>query len=192
MVEKVRVAQSCPTLCDPWTVAHQALLSVEFSRHEYWSWLPFPSPGDLPDPGIKPGSPPVQADSLPSEPLYLPLWWRRPLSIDWKTISLYRDYFIFSFLDDYCSQAQCCQFAQSLHLFLKSWHLRPLCGPVHGWKPQASPTRFSQPARGQRRNLRPPWPHSSAPCWPAPWPREVVPVWGFCVYTDVDLGGAES
>ena len=96
----MRVAQSCPTLCDPWTVAHQALLSVEFSRHEYWSWLPFPSPGDLPGPGIKPGSPPVQADSLPSEPLYLPLWWRRPLSIDWKTISLYRDYFIFSFLDD--------------------------------------------------------------------------------------------
>ena len=93
MVEKVKVwvAQSCPTLCDPWTVAHQALLSVEFSRHEYWSWLPFPSPGDLPDPGIKPGSPPVQADSLPSEPVYLPLWWRRPLSIDWKTVLHYTE-----------------------------------------------------------------------------------------------------
>ena len=51
-----------------WTVAHQAPLSMGFSRQEYWSGLPFPSPGDLPDPGIKPGSPALQADSLPSEP----------------------------------------------------------------------------------------------------------------------------
>ena len=41
---------------------------MELSRQEYWSGLPFPSPGDLPDPGIKPGSPALQADSLPSEP----------------------------------------------------------------------------------------------------------------------------
>ena len=47
----------------PQTVARQALLSMEFSRQEYWSGLPFPSPGDLPDPGIK-GSPALQADSL--------------------------------------------------------------------------------------------------------------------------------
>ena len=52
----------------PWTVAHQAPLSVEFSRQEYWSGLPFPFPGDLPNSGIKPGSPTLQADSLPSEP----------------------------------------------------------------------------------------------------------------------------
>ena len=51
----------------PWTVAHQAPPSMEFSRQEYWSVLPFPSPGDLPDPGIKPGSPALQADALPSE-----------------------------------------------------------------------------------------------------------------------------
>ena len=51
-----------------WTVVHQALLSMEFSRQEYWSGLPFPSPGDLPNPGIEPGSPALQADSLPSEP----------------------------------------------------------------------------------------------------------------------------
>ena len=57
----------------PWTVAHQVPLSVEFSRQEYWSRLPFPSPGDLPDPGIKPRSPALQADSLPSEPLEKPL-----------------------------------------------------------------------------------------------------------------------
>ena len=41
----------------PWTVAHQAPLSMRFSRQEYWSGLPFPSPGDLPDPGTEPGSP---------------------------------------------------------------------------------------------------------------------------------------
>ena len=53
----------------PWTVAHQALLSMGFSRQEYWSGLLFPSPGDHPDPGIKPGSPALQADSLLPEPL---------------------------------------------------------------------------------------------------------------------------
>ena len=52
----------------PWTVAYQAPLSVGFSRQEYWSGLPFPSPGDLPNPGIEPGSPVLQADALPSEP----------------------------------------------------------------------------------------------------------------------------
>ena len=50
------------------SVACQDPLSVEFSRQEYWSGLPFPSPGDLPDPGIEPRSPAVQADSLSSEP----------------------------------------------------------------------------------------------------------------------------
>ena len=52
----------------PWTVAHQAPLSMEFSRQEYWSGLSFSSPGDLPDPGIEPRSPTLQADALPSEP----------------------------------------------------------------------------------------------------------------------------
>ena len=51
-----------------WTVARQAPPSMEFSRQEYWSGLPFSSPGDIPDPGIKPGSPAFQADYLPSEP----------------------------------------------------------------------------------------------------------------------------
>ena len=51
-----------------WTVARQAPLSMGFPRQEYWSGLPFPSPGDLPDPGIEPGSPSLQADSLLSEP----------------------------------------------------------------------------------------------------------------------------
>ena len=52
----------------PWTVAHQAPLSVGFSRQEYWSGLPFLSPGNLPDPGIEPRSPALQADALPSKP----------------------------------------------------------------------------------------------------------------------------
>ena len=51
-----------------WTVAHQASPSMGFSRQEYRSGVPSPSPGDLPDPGIKPGSPALQADTLPSEP----------------------------------------------------------------------------------------------------------------------------
>ena len=52
----------------PWTVARQPPLSVAFPRQEYWSGWPFPSPGDLPNPEIKPGSPALQADSLPTEP----------------------------------------------------------------------------------------------------------------------------
>ena len=52
----------------PWTVACQAPLSTEFSRQVFWSGLPFPSPGDLPNPGIEPRSPTLKADSLPSEP----------------------------------------------------------------------------------------------------------------------------
>ena len=64
----VLVAQSCPTLLQsPWTVACQDPLSMKFSRQEYCSGLPFPSPGDLPDPGIKPRSSVLQAGSLPSE-----------------------------------------------------------------------------------------------------------------------------
>ena len=51
-----------------WTVAHQAPLCMGFSREEYWNGLPFPSPGDLSNPGIEPGSPALQADSLPAEP----------------------------------------------------------------------------------------------------------------------------
>ena len=60
---------SCVSLFSmPWTVAHQAPLSVEFCRQEYWSGWPFPSPGDLPNPEIEPRSPTLKVDSLPSEP----------------------------------------------------------------------------------------------------------------------------
>ena len=60
--QKVLVAQSCPTLCDPMD------FSMEFSRPEYWSGYPFPSPRDLPNTGIEPRSPALQVDSLPVEP----------------------------------------------------------------------------------------------------------------------------
>ena len=58
------VAKSCPTLVTPWTVACQVPVCIGFSRQEYWSGLPFPSPEDLPDPGFEPRSPALQADSL--------------------------------------------------------------------------------------------------------------------------------
>ena len=64
-----------------WTVAYQAPPSMGFSRQEYWNGLPFPSPGDLPNPGIKPGSPALQADALPSEPPEKPIFWEEPFSI---------------------------------------------------------------------------------------------------------------
>ena len=71
--------QLCLDSANPWTVAHQAPLSIRFSRQEYWSVLPFPFPGDLPHPEIESRSPVLQANSLPTE---LPeqfrraLWWR--------------------------------------------------------------------------------------------------------------------
>ena len=62
------VRLSCARLfATPWTAAHQAPLSMRFSRQRYWSGLPFPSPGDLSNPGIKPMSPALQADYLPTE-----------------------------------------------------------------------------------------------------------------------------
>ena len=68
----IKMCVSCSVVSNsatPWTIAGQIPLSVEFSRQEYWSGLPFPSPEDLSDPGIEPGSPELQADSLPSEPI---------------------------------------------------------------------------------------------------------------------------
>ena len=56
-----------------WTVVYQASLSMGFSRQEYWTGVPFPSPGDPPDPGIEPRSPALQVDTLPSEPPEKPI-----------------------------------------------------------------------------------------------------------------------
>ena len=68
------VAKSCPTVATPWTVAHQAPLSMGFSRQEYWRGLPFASPGNLPDLGIQLKSPALQVDSLLSEPPGKPIF----------------------------------------------------------------------------------------------------------------------
>ena len=65
---KVKSLSHVQLFATPWTVAYQASLSMGFSKQEYWSGLPFPSPGDLPNPGIKSGSPALEADALTSEP----------------------------------------------------------------------------------------------------------------------------
>ena len=65
-IAESEIVQSCPTLC--WTVAYQAPPSMGFSKQEYWSGLSFSSIGDLPNPGLEPGFPTLQADALPSEP----------------------------------------------------------------------------------------------------------------------------
>ena len=70
---KVKSLSRVRLFATPWTVAYQASPSMGFSRQEYWSGLPFPSPGDLPDPGIEPGSPTLEADALTSEPPGKPL-----------------------------------------------------------------------------------------------------------------------
>jgi len=64
------VAKLCPVLVTPWTIPHEAPLSMAFPRQEYWSGLPFPCPGDLHHPRIEPRSPALQVDSLLSEPPY--------------------------------------------------------------------------------------------------------------------------
>ena len=66
-ISEVKQLSRIQLFATPWTVAYQVPPSMEFSGQEYWSGLPFPSPGDLPDPGIETGSPELQADTLPSE-----------------------------------------------------------------------------------------------------------------------------
>ena len=62
---KMKALSRVRLFATPWTVAYQAPQSMEFSRQEYWSGLLFPSPGDLANPGIEPGSPALQTDALP-------------------------------------------------------------------------------------------------------------------------------
>ena len=65
---KAKALSRVQLFATPWAVAYQASQSMGFSRQEYWSGLPFPSPGDLPDPGIESRSPTLEADALPTEP----------------------------------------------------------------------------------------------------------------------------
>ena len=78
---KVKSLSHVRLFATPWTVAYQPPLSMGFSRQGYWSGLPFPSPGDLPNPGIEPGSPALQADALPFEPPGKPIVLTTPLSL---------------------------------------------------------------------------------------------------------------
>ena len=80
MKVKVKSLSRVRLVTTPWTVAFQAPLSMGFSRQEYWSGLPFPLPGELPDPGIEPGSPALEANALTSEPPGKPLLLRLLLS----------------------------------------------------------------------------------------------------------------
>ena len=68
MKVKVKLLRRVQLFATPWTVIYQAPPTMGFSRQEYWSGFPFPSPGDFPNPGTEPRSPALQADSLPSEP----------------------------------------------------------------------------------------------------------------------------
>ena len=79
----------------PWTtIGYKAPLSMGFSRQEYWSRLPFPSPGDLPNSGIEPGSPALQADSEPSElPLESMIY--SGIGISWKHSHSYQDSMVY-------------------------------------------------------------------------------------------------
>ena len=81
---KVKSFSRVRLFATPWTVAYQAPQSVEFSRQEYWSGFPFPSPGDLPNPGIEPRSPALQADALLSEPPGKLPWNTRPMFKKWN------------------------------------------------------------------------------------------------------------
>ena len=85
---KVKSLSRVRLFVTPWTVAYQALLYMGFSRQEYWSGLPFPSPGDLPDPGIKPGFPALEAGALTSELPGKHVYWAY---IMYKAILLYAE-----------------------------------------------------------------------------------------------------
>ena len=71
---KVKSLSRVQLFATPWTVAYQAPPSMGFFRQEYWSGLPFPSPGDLPNPGIEPGFPALEANALTSEPPRKPMY----------------------------------------------------------------------------------------------------------------------
>ena len=73
MKVKMLVAKSCPTVCNPMNCNCQAPLSMGFSRQEFWSGLPFPTPGDLPDPGIEPTSPMLAGAFFTTEPPRKPI-----------------------------------------------------------------------------------------------------------------------
>ena len=88
---KVKSLSHVQLFATPWTVAHQVPLSMGFSRQEYWSGFPFPSPGDLPNPGIEPRSATLQADALTSAPPGKPIFKKRRAQLDQRGKEWKRD-----------------------------------------------------------------------------------------------------
>ena len=118
----MKVTQWCPTLETPWTVARKVPLSMGFSRQEYWSGLPFPCPGDLPDPGIEPMSPALQTDSLPTELGGKPRYCKQCCDEHWGTCVSFSS----GFLGVYAQQWDCWVIWQFCFQFLKE---SPHCSP---------------------------------------------------------------
>ena len=87
----------------PWTVANQAPPSMGFSMQECWSGLPFPSPGDLPDPGIEPRSPALQADALPWEPSGKPVYPSNPKLSCFPYLLQFSSYCLFYVILSFCN-----------------------------------------------------------------------------------------
>ena len=137
----------------PWTAAHQAPQSMGFSRQEYWSGLPFLSPGDLPDPGIKPRSPTLVADALTSEPpgkpfivsQFIVLEAKIPRSNCWQICFLLRPFLACEWPPSHCSScglsSLCTSFPVTHHASRLPFLLQT---PVRlGWALSNSISQFS-------------------------------------------------
>ena len=85
MKVKVKLLSRVPLFAAPWAVAYQTSQSMGFSRLEYWSGLPFLSPGDFPNPGIEPRSPALETDALTSEPPLLQIHYKEKRGIKLKS-----------------------------------------------------------------------------------------------------------
>ena len=111
----------------PWTVAHQASLSMGFSKQAYWSGLPFPSPGYLPNPGIEPRSPVLQADSLPQSYRGIGAMYQTPHSVQEATCVSFNLHRIWLLLLSHsvtqsclCNPTGCSQLSSSVHGILQA------------------------------------------------------------------------
>ena len=127
----------------PWTVAYQAPLSMEFSRQEYWSGLPFPSPRDLLNPGIEPRSPALQADSLPSEPA-------SPIKCgEWNQSNRTKCHFVFELSPYSQTLKRVCTRADNTHTLVHPW--------VGRWEEKVEQNEPSErgSVRGQGRRIGP-------------------------------------
>ena len=156
----------------PWTVVYQAPQSMQFSRWEYWSGLPFPSPGDLPNPGIEPGSPTLQADTLPSEPppgkpknKHCKTWPKRLWLM--KLNSLWPPNFLGQGAACECSSAskEIPFFSASLRCYEMPWNRRAHRGRIKGLT-NSELERYSQDQQSQSRKspyLQNNGPHSFCP-----------------------------